>query len=318
MSSNSMKMAVGQLGPIHLADSREAVVARLVSMLREAAAGGCKFIAFPELALTTFFPRYWYDDEAEVAGFYESEMPNAATQPLFDEAARLGIGFYLGYAELTPERRRFNTSVLVGPDGVIVGKYRKVHLPGHADNRPTLPFQHLEKRYFEVGDLGFPTFASQGTTFGMCICNDRRWPEAYRVLAMRGADVVALGYNTPSHNIYYEEPPHLRMFHHRLVMQSAAYQNCIWVLASAKCGAEDGFHMHGGSCIIAPSGEIVAQTSSEDDEVIQHHCDLDLGKRYRKTVFNFARHRRPEHYGLITESAGGEQVAGQQGGTEPS
>ena len=96
-------MAVAQLGPIHLADTREAVVKRLLELLREAHARSAKFVVFPELALTTFFPRYWMEDKEQIDRFYERSMPNTATQPLFDEAKKYGIGFYLGYAELTPE-----------------------------------------------------------------------------------------------------------------------------------------------------------------------------------------------------------------------
>src|SRR6185312_4618695 len=73
-------------------------------------------------------------------------------------------------------------SILVDKTGSVVGKYRKVHLPGHADHRPNYPFQHLEKRYFEPGDLGFPVWRALGGNIGMCICNDRRWPETYRVM----------------------------------------------------------------------------------------------------------------------------------------
>src|SRR5919198_622708 len=120
-----------------------------------------------------------------------------------------GLGFYVGYAELTPEGRRFNTAILVGPDGAIVGKYRKIHLPGHADHKPKAAFQHLEKKYFEVGDLGFRVWRYLGTFTGMLICNDRRWPEAFRVLALQGAEIVALGFNTPSENLHYPEPPAL-------------------------------------------------------------------------------------------------------------
>ena len=138
--TRKLKVAAAQLGPIHLADTREQVVARLVELMREAAAGGCRLVVYPELALTTFFPRYWYADLAEVDRFFEPEMPGEATRPLFEEAKRLGVGFHLGYAELAEEEgrtRRFNTAILVGPDGEIVGKYRKIHLPGHADHRPS-------------------------------------------------------------------------------------------------------------------------------------------------------------------------------------
>ncbi len=94
--------------------------------------------------------------------------------------------------------RRFNTAILVDPDGNIVGKYRKVHLPGHADHKHGAAFQHLEKKYFEVGDVGFKVWRFMDTITRMLICNDRRWPEAFRVLALQGAEIVALGFNTPT------------------------------------------------------------------------------------------------------------------------
>ena len=155
--------------------------------------------------------------------FYELTMPSAQTRPLFDEAKKLGIGFYVGYAELTQEEgrtRRFNTAILVAPDGSIVGKYRKIHLPGHADHKPQAAFQHLEKKYFEVGNLGFRVWRFMDTITGMLICNDRRWPEAFRVLALQGAEIVALGFNTPSENPDYAEPPALRVHHHLIMAQA--------------------------------------------------------------------------------------------------
>ena len=132
--------AVAQMGPIHLADTRSQVVARLIEMLREAHGRGARWVTFPELALTTFFPRYIYDTPEEYDVFFEEGLPSPAMIPLFDAAKDLGVGFYLGYAEKITENgvvRRFNTSVLVGPDGAILGKYRKIHLPGTQD-RPWL------------------------------------------------------------------------------------------------------------------------------------------------------------------------------------
>ncbi len=304
----SLVVASAQLGPVQLADSRQSVVARLLALLREAAARGARFVVFPELALTTFFPRYWMDDPAEVdARFFETEMPSPATQPLFDEAKRRGIGFYLGYAERVEDQgvtRRFNTAILVGPDGRIVGRYRKVHLPGHAEHKPEAAFQHLEKKYFEVGDLGFPVYRFMDTVAGMLICNDRRWPEAFRVLGLQGAEIVTLGFNTPTENLHYPEPPALRVHHHLIMAQSMAFQNAIWLVETAKCGFEDGFRMFGHSLIVAPTGEIVAKSVSEGDEVIVHAADLALGDDLRRTMFNLAAHRRPEHYRLIVERVG--------------
>jgi len=259
---------------------------------------------FPELALTTFFPRYWMGEDEAVQRFFEPAMPNPKVQPLFDEAKKLGIGFYLGYAELTPKGRRFNTAIVVDPSANIVGKYRKVHLPGHSEHKPDAPFQHLEKKFFDVGNLGFGVWETMGLKMGMCICNDRRWPETYRVMALQSAEVVVLGYNTPSQNIHWDEPAHLRTSTHLISLQANAYQNGLWVAAAAKCGREDGFHMIGNSVIVAPTGEIVARALTEEDEVIATVADMSLGEQFRQHVFNFAKHRRPEHYRLITERTG--------------
>lgn len=303
-----MVIASAQLGAVNLADSKESVVLRLIELMREAAARGARFVVFPELALTTFFPRYWIDNDAEVdARYFEASMPSQVTQPLFDEGIKLGVGFYLGYGELIHDGdkpRHFNTAILVNPRGEVVGKYRKVHLPGHADHKPEAAFQHLEKKYFEVGNLGFPVYRFMDTVAGMLICNDRRWPEAFRVLGLQGAEIVTLGFNTPTENLHYTEPPALRVHHHLIMAQSMAFQNAIWLVETAKCGFEDGFRMFGHSVIVAPTGEIVAKSVSEDDEVIVANADLSLGDNLRKTMFNLAAHRRPEHYKLITERVG--------------
>jgi predicted amidohydrolase len=234
-------------------------------------------------------------------------MPAKDTQPLFDLARELGIGFYLGYAELAVEdgrTRRFNTSILVDKNGRIVGKYRKVHLPGHAEYEPWRRFQHLEKRYFETGNVGFPVFRAFGGIVGMCICNDRRWPETYRVMGLQGVELVLLGYNTPVHHPPAPEHDALGNFHNELVMQSGAYQNGTWVVGVAKCGCEEGVDQIGGSVIVAPSGEVVAACTTLGEELAIARCDLDLTKSYKNTVFNFARHREPQTYGLIVERKG--------------
>jgi hypothetical protein len=305
--ARGLTVGAAQLGPIARSESRAQVVKRLVEHLHQARARGCELVVFPELALTTFFPRWWMEDPAEVDVFFEREMPGPDTRPLFDEARRLGLGFCLGYAELIVvegRTRRFNTAILVDAGGRIAGKYRKVHLPGHAAHEPSRPFQHLEKRYFEVGDLGFPVFRAFGGLVGMCICNDRRWPETYRVMGLQGVEMIVLGYNTPVHNPPAPEHDLLANFHNQLVMQAGAYQNGTWVVGVAKCGREEGCDMIGQSQIIAPSGETVAMTTTLGDELVTARCDLDLGRSYTRTVFDFARHRRPEHYGLIVERTG--------------
>lgn len=305
--SRHLITASAQMGPIAKSETRAQTVARLLEMMREAHGRGAKLVVFTEMALTTFFPRWMIEDEAELESYYEAAMPSAATQPLFDEAAKLGIGFYLGYAELVIEggvKHRYNTAILVDQSGKITGKYRKVHLPGWAEPLPNRAFQHLEKRYFEPGNLGFPVWRTMGGIMGMAICNDRRWPETYRVMGLQGVEMVMLGYNTPFGHLNTQPMDSLTLFHNHLSMQAGAYQNATWVIGTAKCGNEEGSQMGGQSVIVAPSGEIVAQAVTVEDEVITAKCDLDMGRIYKETVFNFALHRRPEAYSLITERAG--------------
>ncbi len=269
--------------------------------MRQASDQSCQLVVFPELALTTFFPRWYLDDvPAELNSYYETEMPGLETQRLFDEAKSLGIGFYLGYAELTSEGQRFNTSVLVDEVGSLVGKYRKVHLPGHEEHEPERPFQHLERRYFEEGPDGFSVWEAFGGVMGMALCNDRRWPETYRVMGLQNVEMILIGYNTPMH--YAPDPSQnpLQSFHNHLVMQAGAYQNGTWVIGVAKGGVEEGVDSLAESVIIAPSGQIVAQAQTSDDELLVADCDLDWCKHYKDTLFDFDRYRRPEMYEFIT------------------
>ena len=98
-----IQTAAAQMGPIAKSETRKETVARLIALMRQAKERGAELVVFTEMALTTFFPRWLIEDEAELDSYYEREMPGAATQPLFDEARKLGIGFYLGYAELVIE-----------------------------------------------------------------------------------------------------------------------------------------------------------------------------------------------------------------------
>ncbi len=305
--ARTIMVGAAQMGPIARDEPRSSAVARMVALMESAQQRGCDLIVFPELALTTFFPRWYEEDWNVVDRFFETHMPNEATQPLFEAARRLGVGFHLGYAELCVEdgiQRRFNTAIIVDKRGDIMGKYRKIHLPGHAEHEPDFPFQHLEKRYFETGNLGFKTFDAFGGRIGMCICNDRRWPETFRVLGLQGVELVALGYNTPVH--YPRAPEHDRLqdFHNHLSMQAGAYQNGTWVVGVAKAGHEEGCDLIGGSCIIAPTGEIVAKCSTLGDELVCAEADLDRCREIQDHIFNFAAHREPDHYRMIVERKG--------------
>lgn len=298
-------VAAAQLGPIQKAESREEVVARLIKLMEEAASQGADLVVYPELALTTFFPRWYMEDQTEVDTWFEKEMPSAATRPLFDCAKKLGVSFYLGYAELTEDGHHFNTAVLVDKQGEIVGKYRKTHLPGHSEYDTERAFQHLEKRYFEPGDTGFKVFKNLAAWMGMAICNDRRWPETWRCMGLQGVEMVMVGYNTPAVNAQMsDEGKEKRLYHSELSITAAAYQNATWAVAVAKAGNEDGFPLMAGSIIVDPNGFVVARAKTEDDEVVIAKCDLDECTFGKETIFDFKRHRRIEHYGIISSQTG--------------
>ncbi|WP_225197265.1 N-carbamoyl-D-amino-acid hydrolase [Gluconobacter oxydans] len=307
--SRIIRIAAAQMGPTQRTDSRADTLARLITLLEQAAGQGTELVVFPELALTTFFPR-WLLEGQELEDYFEKSMPNPNVQPLFDRARELGVSFYLGYAELTPDGQRFNTSVLVGPDGQIMGKYRKIHLPGSVEPRAGAVYQQLEKRYFEYGDMGFPVVHSgpqlKDAIIGMLICNDRRWPEAWRCLALQGMELLCVGYNSAAYdpNGGDTESAALRTFHAQLVAQSNSYMNACWSVAVAKAGNEDGSGLIGGSCIVSPDGQIVAETKTLADEVVVADCDMDQCLQGKSKMFNFEAHRRPQWYTPITEQVG--------------
>ena len=328
-----VRVAVAQSGPIPDAASRATNVARLVAMLRQAAEAGAACCVFTECALTAFFPHWDLPRPEDMDRYFERSMPNADVAPLFAEARRLEVGFVLGYAELAEEEngqlRHYNSSVMVDATGAVLGKYRKTHLPGYfvPDHHPDgHTYQNLEKRYFDVGNLGWPVHDFLGGRVGMMICNDRRWAEPWRIMGLQGAECVMLGCecdnaaaslrlfcpsnslacadNTPTVGVtgVVADPPHLGMFQNHLSMQAGAYQNACWVCAAAKAGEEEGVYQMGGSCIIAPTGEIVARATTDCDEVIVADLDLDMCHETNMSKDTWGTSRQPQYYGAVAEA----------------
>lgn len=309
--SQVITVAGAQMGPTQKTDTRESVMQRMLALVEGAARRGAHIVVFPELCLTPFFPRWYYETLDEVDQWFETQWPPAGMQAVLDRASALGLMIQFSYAEKDVDKRRFNTASLISRYGQEVLKYRKIHLPGHADYIAERPLQHLEKRYFEVGDLGFPVqrINMEGiATFnaGMLLCNDRRWPEAWRELGMQEVDIVMIGYNTPVANldVSHEQPPHLKVLQSNIVVQAGCYQNNCFGVSVAKAGVEAGHPMFGSSVIVNPFGEIIAQASTWKDELIVADCDLSLCQVNRASTFNFQAHRRPEHYRRIVDQVG--------------
>ena len=297
-----LHVGAAQVGPIYKEESRETVVERLINLLEEGARREVELICYPECALSTFFPRHLMDCD-EMDKYFEKSMPNPSVQPLFDRARDLGIGFHLGYSELDG-KNHYNSSILVGKDGEIIGKYRKSHIPGTYEPIEGQKFQHLERRYFLEGNTGFKVWSAFGGKIGMALCNDRRWPETWRVLGLQGVELVIVGWNTPLTH-YRKNPSYSRLaeFHNRLSMQAGCYQNGTWAVGVAHCGEEElGYVLMGQSMIVSPLGEIIAMSYSLEDELVDATIDLDAGKEIKEGVFNFGLYRRPELYKIISHA----------------
>jgi Asp/Glu/hydantoin racemase/predicted amidohydrolase len=301
---------------------------RLVILLEHAVEQGAQVVLFPECTFTTFFPRYFLTDEAELESFFEHGDISTAenTKRIFDRAKELKTDICIGFAEATDEGDHYNACVYYhAKSGSILSKYRKIHLPGDVEPFPEADaVNQLEKRYFMPGNLGFnafrvpdliePTSKHGEPIFGMMICNDRRWAEAWRCLGLQGVEIVLVGFNTPgfapqmwgaSPDVSPQEARAEAIFHHKLVVQAHSYTNACFSASAARYGLDDGkYDLVGGSTIAGPDGKIIAESKTEEDEVIVADCDLDQCLPGKTRTFDFARHRRTEHYGVLTAQTG--------------
>ncbi|MCJ1223544.1 hypothetical protein MMC12_000186 [Toensbergia leucococca] len=317
--SRRLKVAAAQLGAVHLDSERSSTLDRMLKLLKEAATQGAQLVLFPEIAFTTFFPRHLFTSQQELDSFFEhgddiSQSANA--KPLFDEARELKVDISVGFGERTSNGTGYNACVYYSAKlGRAISKYRKIHLPGTVE-----PFKskdainQLEKRYFKPGDLGFKAYrapnllqnaakANSGEIdtvgkgdpiLGMMICNDRRWPEAWRCYGLQGVELVLCGYNTAGwapdlwgtkKSVTKEQAGEEALFHHRLVMQSNSYMNSCFSISAARCGMDDGkYDLIGGSAIVSPEGHVLVEAKTKEDEVIVAEIDLEDCRQGKEKV----------------------------------
>lgn len=281
-----VKVAAAQMGPNNEGTPREEIVERMLALLEQAARDGVELIVYPEMALTTYFPKKIRSDFDQ---FFESEVPPKALEPLLQRAAEARVAVHVGFCEKT-DGKYFNTALLTGRDGRLCGTFRKIHLPG---TRAADGFaQVYEPHYFAHGDTGYRVWDCAGAKIGVAICQDRRYPESYRALALQGAEIILIGYNTPGSA--------LALDLNDLCMRAGAYANACWVIGAAKAGIEDGLELIAGSCVISPQGQIVAKASTTGDELIVARIDLDQMLPVRKR-WNFLGRRQPQHYGILLQ-----------------
>ena len=332
--ARKLKVAAAQVGAVHRDAVKKETVERLLKLLHEAFQKQVQLVVFPECTLTTFFPRHLFKTQEELDKYFEhgdDVTQSSDVKPLFDEAKKVGIDVVLGFGERTSDGTGYNTCVYYSSsEGKVINKYRKIHLPGTKE-----PFEdpkatnQLEKRYFKPGDLGFQAFRAPGLIkeavkkgdakkdestvgkgdpiFGMMICNDRRWPEAWRMLSLKGAELIMFGFNTGGNmaHLWGSKPMDPKkaeaeaLFHSRLVQQANSYMNACFSISSARCGLDDGkYDLIGGSAICDPEGHILAEAKTVEDELVVAEIDLSECRQGKEKTFDFARHRRIETYGL--------------------
>jgi len=284
--ARTITVAAAQMGPNNESAGREEIVERMLALLDQAKQQSVELIAYPEMALTTYFPKKIRKDFDQ---FFETEMPPKALEPLLRRAKEARIAVHVGFCEKAGGKY-FNTALLTDTGGTLCGTFRKIHLPGTKE--PDGFAQVYEPYYFSHGDTGYRVFGACDAKIGIAICQDRRYPESYRSLALQGAEIILIGYNTPISA--------LALDLNELCMRSGAYANACFVVGIAKAGVEDGVELIGGSCVINPHGQVLAKAATTGDELIVSRIDLDQMVPVRKR-WNFLGRRQPQHYGSLVQ-----------------
>ena len=286
--NRTLTVAAAQLGPSS-ADKAH-TVERMVGLMEEAGRREVELLTFPELSLSPYFATQvresWH-------GFVETSFPPAQTQALFAAAGQAGLHWLLPYAEREGGQVH-NCAALIDPQGGLVHKYRKAHIPGVVEPRWEGP-DIFEKRYFTPGDLGFPVTALPKVQFGSLICYDRRFSEAYRALALGGAELICIPYNTPT----FGQPRAAAHETAEILLRAAAIENQLFIVAAGKAGTENGLEYIGGSEVIAPTGQVLAKAETDGDELVVATVELDAIDSL-KAKWDFLPDRRPELYHSLT------------------
>jgi hypothetical protein len=294
------RVAAGQLGPADA--TRAGTVKRIVSLIRQAGDAGVALLVLPELALSPYFAAEVHED---IGVFVEPGFPTDETRPIVAAVRETGIVTVVPHAERQagPDGTAvvYNSSVVLGADGTVTGRYRKSHIPGQVTPDRPGAFAILEKRYFTPGDLGFPLHPSPAGPLGIGICYDRRFPELYRCYALQGAGIIACCFNTPVMTSRGESLESTQEAQ-ELAVRGGAIANAVPVIAAGKAGVENGVRYSAGSCVIDHKGRIVARAASEGDELVTAELDLTAAADARARM-DLAGNRRPELYALLTAAA---------------
>ncbi|MGN6398767.1 MAG: carbon-nitrogen hydrolase [Mucilaginibacter sp.] len=281
------KVKVGMVQMSCTADKQENLNKAIVKV-REAAQKGAQIVCLQEL-----FTSLYFCDVEDYDNFKLAEaIPGPSTDALSAVAKELGVVIIASLFEKRAQGIYHNTTAVLDADGAYLGKYRKMHIPDDPG--------FYEKFYFTPGDLGYKVFKTKFATIGVLICWDQWYPEAARITAMMGAEILfyptAIGWastqdeatNTEQYNAW------------QTIQRSHAVANGVHVVSVNRVGEEAGLKFWGGSFFANPFGALIYQASSDKEEVVVQELDLDKSDYYR-SHWPFMRDRRIESYQPITK-----------------
>ena len=262
-----------------LEEVKQAMIDKHVDFIRRAAQDGSQIVCLQEIFYGPYFcaeqETRWYD--------LTEPIPSGPTIRLMQDVARQNrVALIVPIYEREQEGVYYNTAAVLGPDGKFLGKYRKNHIPHVAPG-------FWEKFYFRPGNLGYPTFDLGFARIGVYICYDRHFPEGARALGLNGAEIVF----NPSATV-----AGLSEYLWKLEQPAHAVANGYFIGAINRVGTEAPWNIgefYGSSYFCNPRGQIVAQASRDQDEVLTADLDLDMIREVRNT-WQFFRDRRPDSY----------------------
>src|SRR6516225_3198732 len=261
---------------------------RALDFIRDAAKQGAAIVCLPELFRSQYFCQVEDHNNFELA----EEVPGRSTTTLAEVAQELGVAVVASLFEKRVAGVYHNTAAIIDADGKFLGKYRKMHIPDD-------PLYH-EKFYFTPGDLGFQAWETQRGKIGVCVCWDQWYPEAARLTALRGAEIIfyptAIGWHPSEKNEFGAAQYNAW----ETIQRSHAIANGCYVAVANRVGHEapaggDGIQFWGQSFVCGPDGEIVAKAAIDQEEIVM--ADIDWGRvNEHRTHWPFLRDRRVDAY----------------------
>lgn len=275
--------------------SKEEALGHQVEMIRTAAGQGAQIVVTQELFLTEYFCR----EEAPANFDLAERIPGPTTEVLGALAGELGVVLVASLFEHRGPGLYHNTAVVIDADGVLLGKYRKAHIPQDPG------FE--EKYYFTPGDSGYPVWQTRFGAIGVLICWDQWFPEAARLAALGGAELLiyptAIGW-LPEEKEEWGEAQHSAW---ETVQRGHAVANGCFVAAVNRVGREGEIEFWGQSFVANPYGEVLVRGSVAEEEIVLVDWDPQAVEEFRR-VWPFFRDRRIETYGGLTERWAGEEL----------